>query len=159
MDDYLSKPFTQEQLETTLRTWLPPHAVLAAPEPQEPAEPDAASGALDANVLEGLRKLGGGSDLVERVIGIYIGDAPNRLRAIREAVIGGDAAAAARAAHALKTASANVGALRLAALCRRLETSGRAGALASDAGLVSEIQAEYAAVATALASWGATTPS
>ena len=36
MSDYLSKPFTQEQLCAVLRRWLPPHADLSTLRPQVP---------------------------------------------------------------------------------------------------------------------------
>jgi CheY-like chemotaxis protein/HPt (histidine-containing phosphotransfer) domain-containing protein len=161
MDDYLSKPFTQEQLERALLAWLPAakSAQLAA-EKAAGTRPDAMrAGAVDASVLEGLRKLGGGDQLVEKLIGIYLGDAPGRLNAIRVAANNGDGAGVARAAHALKSASSNVGALGLAALCRRLEAAGREGTLAEDAALVGEVEAEYSAVAADLATWRAATES
>jgi HPt (histidine-containing phosphotransfer) domain-containing protein len=65
----------------------------------------------------------------------------------------------ARAAHALKSASSNVGAMALAALCRRLEAAGREDSLGEVPGLVVALENEYLAVATGLASWRAATQS
>jgi two-component system sensor histidine kinase/response regulator len=158
MDDYLSKPFTQEQLERALRAWLPVR-VDRTPAHKPNVRPAAIPNAIDPAVLEALRKLGGGEELVERVIGVYLGDAPERVRAIRDAAQKGDTAAVGRAAHALKSASSNVGAMSLAALCRRLEAAGREDALRDIPGLVVEVEQEYAAVAAGLASWRAATQS
>lgn len=51
----------------------------------------------------------------------------SRLEALRAAAAAGDAVAAGRCAHALKSGSAALGALRLAAVCERLERRLRAG--------------------------------
>ena len=102
---------------------------------------------LDIRVLEGIRALDGNGDaLVTKVIGVYLGDAPGRLQALREAVVRGDALAAQRAAHAFKSASANLGAAALAELCRRMENERATGATA----LLAEIEAEYSVVAAEL---------
>jgi len=141
MDDYVTKPFSLDQLERALRRWLP-------------AECKAQTGApcIDLQVLERMRALrgNGGTDLVTRIISVYLKDAPGRLRSLQEAVAQGDTVAMGRTAHAFKSASANLGAASLAKLCQRMESLGRASSTGGADGLLAEIDAEYAQVAAEL---------
>jgi two-component system sensor histidine kinase/response regulator len=129
MDDYLSKPFSIDQLEAVLRRWLPQALAVAH---------------VDAQVLETLLiQTGGGPALLKTLIGAYLRDAPQRLDAIRQGMAHGDAAAVARAAHAFKSSNANLGALALAELCKRLEAHCRAGATAGAETLVDAVEREF----------------
>jgi signal transduction histidine kinase/DNA-binding response OmpR family regulator len=139
MDDYVSKPFSQAELERALLACVSPNKIGAgSPQP------------IDASVLENIAKLGGGDELVDRIVRIYLADSSERLTALRAAAGRGDQAEVARAAHSLKSSSANVGAAGLAALCRRLELAGRAGTLPQEADLLAEVESEYSAVAAHL---------
>ncbi|MBL8420843.1 MAG: response regulator [Dechloromonas sp.] len=168
MDDYLSKPFTRERLAVTLGSWLPPAAELPADAQQPvqlpatvspgPAPADGASaaaagrdGTINPRALDAIRQLGGptGVALVNQVIGAYLADTPPRLAQLRAAAEAGDAEALRKAAHALKSGSANVGAEQLAALCRELETLGRGGGEGVRP-LVARAEAEVARVVAAL---------
>lgn len=60
-------------------------------------------------------------DEFNSLIDLFVNDSLARVEAVREAVTSGDADAVRRAAHAFKGASSNIGALRLAALCKSLE--------------------------------------
>ncbi len=141
MDDYLSKPFSLEQLERVLRRWLP---ALAGLEPSEPH--------VDAKVIEGILTLGGGGpELLGRMVELYMQDAPERIAGVRDAVTRGDGHTAARAAHALKSACANVGAMALAELCKRLESHCREGVTVGAEPLADAIEDEFARVAAELA--------
>ena len=144
MDDYLSKPFSLDQLERALRRWLP---LTRAAQARGTVDTAQSATHLDARVLEDVRALGeNGDELLTKVIGAYLGDAPGRLQSLREAVARGDDLAARRTAHAFKSASANLGAAALADLCRRMEKDpeNRAGAL------LAEIETEYSVVAAEL---------
>jgi HPt (histidine-containing phosphotransfer) domain-containing protein len=68
-----------------------------------------------------------------------------------DAIDAGDPAAMARAAHTLKTSSAQVGAGRLAALCKELEALGRACLMDNAEHLRDLIAEELEAVREALA--------
>lgn len=88
---------------------------------------DPVTGVLDSGVLATLRELGGEEDpgLVCELIGLYLEDAPQRMAEIRSALATDDWRLLERAAHTLKSASANIGALGLSSLCKELETSAR----------------------------------
>jgi HPt (histidine-containing phosphotransfer) domain-containing protein len=84
---------------------------------------------LDASVIQSLRELGGEDDpgLLVELIDLYLADAPQRMCEIENALATGDWKLLGRAAHTLKSASANIGALSLSALCRELEYKARSG--------------------------------
>lgn len=83
---------------------------------------------LDGAVVAELRESVGGDDaFVVELAGAYLAEAPGQLADMETAAKGGDAAAIVRPAHTLKSSSAALGAMRLAALCRKIEFDGREG--------------------------------
>lgn len=155
MNDYLSKPYTLEQLHTILSHWLPgktevPAPALPAPsappEPPAPVEPPQTGPAsLDPKPLKALRALQvpGGPDIVGNVLRAYLSSAPQLLTTLRAALAQSEAEAVRRSAHSLKSSSANVGALALAAHCKTLEAMGRADSLTDAAAVFAQVEAEY----------------
>ncbi len=141
MDDYLSKPFSLDQLEGALRRWLPATPLM------QPGRPH-----VDPQVIEGVLVLGGGGqELLRKLVAIYLHDAPQRIAAVREGMARGDAPAVARAAHALKSANANLGAAALAELCKQLERHCRGGTTSGAEAMVAAIEEEFAYVSADLA--------
>ncbi|WP_306394397.1 response regulator [Telluria beijingensis] len=170
MDDYLSKPFTQQQLANVIGRWValpvlaerhhddvpeaapamaPPRAATIAPTPA-PAPPQ--DDPVDRAALRKIRALSrdAGDVLVQKVVNAYVGDTPRHLQALRQAVDGRDADQLRRIAHSLKSASANIGAARLAVLCRDLEQLGRAGSIDGAASLLADMEREYQSVRQSL---------
>jgi two-component system, sensor histidine kinase and response regulator len=90
--------------------------------PDSPSLPSGATGAIDARVIQGLRDLGGDDEpeLLSELIDIFLEDAPQRMKDITEGLAGGDLGRVERGAHTLKSSSANIGALGLSDLCRRI---------------------------------------
>jgi DNA-binding response OmpR family regulator len=164
MDDYLSKPFTQDQLYAALRRWLPQHARpdLAPEPPASPGAPaDSAApvataasscGPLDTRTLDRLRALQrqGKPDVLEQVVQLYLSSTPKLLDTLREAIRRGDLSAMKHAAHGFKSSCGNVGALTLAALCKEVEAMGCGNNTAGAAAVLLAIEAEYATVREAL---------
>ena len=91
-----------------------------------------------------------GEDFLVELIDAYLGDAPDRLARLRQALEGGDAEAFAREAHTLKSSSANLGAMKISALAKEMEAAGRAGKMAQMAEPVARTEAEFALVKAAL---------
>ena len=81
----------------------------------------------------------------------YLNTAPQLLQSIREAVARNDAAALRRAAHTLKSSSASLGALALAALCKGLEAMGRTNRVAEAITVLPALLTESDLVHVALA--------
>jgi TMAO reductase system sensor TorS len=169
MDDYLSKPFRQEHLREVTERWLgrkqgsAPGADAAggAGSPLPAALPAAAAagrqpeqtGPIDDRALELIRALEreGAADLLAKVIDIYLRETPALLQALREAARRGDVVGLRRAAHSLKSGSANLGAGCLAELCREMEAAALSGDLARAPQQVAAIETEYGKVWPALA--------
>ena len=112
MDDYLAKPIVEEELVRVLTRFLP----------HENGSP------LDDGMVKRLRDVGPG--FLKEIAAIYLADAPARLAAVREAVAKNDAGAVYVAAHAFKSGSGNIGAMRVHDLCAEIEAMGRSGNLA-----------------------------
>jgi two-component system sensor histidine kinase/response regulator len=94
---------------------------------------------LDREVIEELRA-GIAPPALLAVIGTFEADALKRVAEIGGAVRTGDGEALKEAAHALKGASANLGAARVAVLSARLWELGRDGDLTSAPALVDELE-------------------
>jgi HPt (histidine-containing phosphotransfer) domain-containing protein len=82
---------------------------------------------LDMRVIESLKELGGEDDpgLVLELVGMFLQDAPLRMREIETSLVSGDIGTLERAAHTLKSSSANIGASRLSASCKAMEELAR----------------------------------
>jgi len=144
MDDYLAKPFSSKQLHSLLARWLTHRR--NEPERQA-AAPEYPLAALESSSIETIRALGG-ETLLRKIIGLYFDSAPPLFQSLCAALEHNDPEAARRAAHTLKSSSANLGASRLSELCRAVEADARAGNCQPDAMAV--FAAEYARVMQAL---------
>jgi HPt (histidine-containing phosphotransfer) domain-containing protein len=109
---------------------------------------------LDRTVIATLRELGGEDDpgLFTELVNMFLADTPERLQAMIEALDKRDPTALERAAHALKSSSANLGALGLSGLFREIEAAGREKDLARAASLVERTRPEFERVEAALRS-------
>jgi signal transduction histidine kinase/HPt (histidine-containing phosphotransfer) domain-containing protein len=89
---------------------------------------------LEIDAIDQIRALGGteAEQLVDKVVRLYCESVPPMLTSMQQAARKGDCVALTRAAHALKTSSHNVGAMRLAQVCRDLENAARAGSIRLD---------------------------
>lgn len=109
---------------------------------------------LDREVIAALRELGGDDDpgLFVELVNLFLSDTPERIRALRESLDKKDPTMLERAAHALKSSSANLGALGLSALFRDIEAAGREKDLQRAASLVARTRPEFERVEAALKS-------
>jgi HPt (histidine-containing phosphotransfer) domain-containing protein len=111
------------------------------------------SGPLDPGAVDDLLDLAGGDlDFVDEIADTYAADAPLQVDAIKAAADAGDDDALVAPAHTLKSSSASVGATRLSALARELETAARSGPVPDAAGAHQAIREELDRVLGALAS-------
>jgi CheY-like chemotaxis protein len=85
MDDYLSKPFTAEQLHKVLAQWLPRRDQ----QEQEPVEPTAPGISFDQKILAQLRNLKRG--LLARVIELYMQTSPGFIHNLEQAQLADNA--------------------------------------------------------------------
>ncbi|MGE0745774.1 MAG: PAS-domain containing protein [Rhodospirillales bacterium] len=155
MNDYLSKPYTYAQLAATLQRWISEPMAIAdtdAP-PAATGDDPALEAPLDPQALESLRVVPrkAGPSLVSKVLNLFGAKAPAEVAVLRQAVADGDADTIRMRAHALKSSSANIGARKLSALFRELETVGRDGQLDGAAALLDQIERELKRVMPAIA--------
>ena len=157
MDDYISKPLRVQELVAALQRAAAqvrpgaPTAVSAGNGTEPEAPPDASASVLDQAALDELRKtVGGKQEYFLELIDSYSEDAPKLLGDMRRGLASGDSRLLQRAAHTLKSISADVGALGLSRLCKTLEEQGKAGTLERAEELIAEAEAAYALVQEAL---------
>jgi two-component system, NarL family, sensor histidine kinase BarA len=129
MDAVLHKPFTLASLAKVLAQHLTPSEDPSAEAPQRAvAAAEAIEGdLLDRQVVAEMESMAaaGRADFVARVHGLYRDNAPGCVAQLVEAQALQDAAEAARAAHALKSMSLNIGARVVAELAARIEADAR----------------------------------
>ncbi|WP_303637015.1 ATP-binding protein [Stenotrophomonas tuberculopleuritidis] len=171
MDDYLSKPITREALHALLRRWArpapamdmddrpPPELAMAEPGPAPLQAGEAAGGApaeattppqpvLDRSVLDELHAVIG--EVAMQIVAVFLEDAPPLVQALQQAAQGNDIERLQALAHSLKSSSANVGAVSLSAVARRIEHEARNGSLQRPAVAVALLVAEFARARVAL---------
>ena len=85
-------------------------------------------------------------EFMAELIDIFLDDSPGQIRILRDAIEGREGEVAASAAHRLKGSSGNLGADSLAALCRRVEESGRENRVEEMPGLLKDIEREFSRV-------------
>jgi signal transduction histidine kinase/DNA-binding response OmpR family regulator len=127
MDGVLYKPFTLAGLADCIRGFARPADTGIPAEALTHAVSEAASvSLLDASVLAELREMTSGSQaVVDRIINLYTTQASACLKDLAEAMKGNDLDQFARAAHALKSMSYNVGARGVANVASGFENAAR----------------------------------
>jgi two-component system, sensor histidine kinase and response regulator len=148
MNAFLAKPYSLPALQATLARWLPaaPAAPSAAKAAIQPATHSATTPAIDPAVLTSLRELDatGSLGVAHQIFGAYLASAEQSLAQVETAIALGNAKALGRAAHALKSSSANVGAHALAGCYDTLERHGRSGNIEEARALVGQVRHEHA---------------
>jgi signal transduction histidine kinase/DNA-binding response OmpR family regulator/HPt (histidine-containing phosphotransfer) domain-containing protein len=154
MDDYLSKPFTQQELAAVIGRWVAlPLAATVHHDEEPPRLPPESVEVIQRDVinrvaLDNIRALSQerGDALVQKVIAAYVDDTPQHLQTLRQAIAGLDTGSVRKVAHSLKSASANIGAQKLAQLCKEMEHLGRADTTEGAACILTDMEQEFQAV-------------
>lgn len=169
MDDYLSKPFSQKQISKILTRWLLP--LSAENEAVNPGESwdqenklpghnvtlasfQVQSSVLDEMVLHSIRDLqrNDGSSFLCKVIDSYLDESAKHMAQLIESLEHGDAHLAQKAAHILKSSTAQLGASELASLFKEIEQLALSSNLQGVGAILLKITATYAQVREALIS-------
>jgi two-component system sensor histidine kinase/response regulator len=131
MNDYLAKPFTLAQLRNILL-------------PSKVSRSAANKVTLDHSAIEAVRQLDpdGNDRLLSRLIALYRDDSSQLIADIDNGLKVGDSEAIARAAHTLKSSSANLGATSVAAIARQIEHAARGGDLEDMAASFTKLRAQ-----------------
>ncbi len=140
MDDYIAKPIRVNELVDALGKCN-----------TRKGESVTDTSAIDQATFDNLfGSVGGDATFLGELIDTYLNDAPELIATLRRALAAGNADEFRRAAHSLKSNSANFGALKLSAMARDLELMGKAGTLDGAAERIARVEAEYARAQVAL---------
>ena len=133
MNDHVAKPIDPDALFAALLRWIKPRNAESLSQKHAPPVPSqpAPSTASDSDPLEipgidtksALRRTGGNRKRYESLLRRFAEPSAGAVDEIRAALAVGDTATAARAAHSLKGAAANLGAGALAEVAARAETA------------------------------------
>ncbi len=149
MDDYLSKPIHEGELETMLMKWLSPSrrgdhgAAMAA------AAPEAAQEVLVINphVLERLKLVAGVH--FSKMIETFIDSSQRLMQDIEDATTAQDLEKLSAAAHSYKSTAGQMGAEKLAAMLKELDENARSSQMPGPA-LIAALKAETQDVLAAI---------
>ena len=152
MDEYISKPISQERLREVVRTLGDPGggdhreaAPDAAPEStQTEKAPMTTSASDDAGGLPFhrdalLARVESDLDLLRTLVSVFKADRPHRMEEIQSALDAGDASALSAAAHTMKGALSVFGAEPARSIAEDLENRGRMGQMDGAAELVARL--------------------
>jgi two-component system sensor histidine kinase/response regulator len=157
MNDYLSKPFSMERLQSLLTSWLRPRTITgtveqpsptqaAVPIPVMPEPEPPSSLVVDEKAWKSITSLQrpGKPDALAKILSLYLGDSQQLVDKLRQAMATGDADTVNQAAHSLKSRSSVLGAVSLSKLCRQFEEISRQGQLKEAEPLLDQLDAAFA---------------
>jgi CheY-like chemotaxis protein len=153
MDDFLSKPFTLQELSSVLtRAGSADMRAQCAANPGEPQASRAQPEVLAQHVLEQLRALDkpGRPKIIVRLIDAFLNSVPARMLEVVAADERGDVAEIRRLTHSLTSVAGNLGAAKLSELASRLDAGAAGLEPAARAAAVGRLCAEYERVLAAL---------
>ena len=126
LDDYLAKPIEISKLSEILARWIPKEKQLFITDKAAVEEIDEFM-IPGLNVKEGIRQAGGTLSNYLEILEVYAVDTDKSLQAVHRCYKKGDIKTLMIFAHALKSASANIGAEKITSLAAALESAARGG--------------------------------
>jgi signal transduction histidine kinase/HPt (histidine-containing phosphotransfer) domain-containing protein len=153
MDDYLAKPFNQDQLKIVLDRWMPQAIKEKEWIPLSTAStiPESSSllprevSPIDPKALDNIRDLQSDSEkyFFPEIIDLYLKNSSKIIESLEESINREDFSSLREIAHNLKSSSATLGAHKIAALCDQLEARSRVHSADYAKSLFSSIENEY----------------
>ncbi len=142
-----SRPAKPARVETAPLGPAHPRQTDSAPE-ESSTQSAPATPVLDPDMTERLQELAAslGPSVLTELYEVFQTSAVESIAALRRAVCEQDPAALRNTAHALKGASANIGATLVSDLARQLEALGHAGSIAGAQPLLAGLDSEFARV-------------
>jgi two-component system sensor histidine kinase/response regulator len=146
MNGYLSKPFRAHDLFAIVESIGEESEASTTTESEIPAP------AVDLEAFRRSMREAGAEEAVDAILELFAQTAPERVAALNAAMESGDAKAIANAAHAFKSPSSAIGALRLGGLLQEIELAGKVGDIPRARAAFANLDTETAAVLAALQS-------
>jgi two-component system sensor histidine kinase/response regulator len=146
MNDFLLKPFQQEELIEKIVNWIPGASHVS---------PKNRSSSVIQDLTTRLQELEEdyGKEMVVKVIEMFMTDAETGIANIDRAIKQGAFRALEESAHCLKGGSASIGATEMAQLCEQLETQGELADIGDAPEVLKKLVAAWAKVRTQLAKY------
>jgi PAS domain S-box-containing protein len=145
MDSYISKPLNPQRLYEIIDGLIAPGNNTA----NKAVEAEAAEPVFDREAL--LARVENDQELLREIVALFLGEAPELLGAIREALERRDAPSLERSAHTLKGSVGNFGAKSAFETALKLETMGRNGDLSGGAEALAELETKISQLVKTLA--------
>ena len=163
MDDYLAKPIQIKELVRALNRCKPIGEISDAPtDAIDRIVPDAEipiiedkpieTPPLDPSILQALRDMAGSRapEIIAEIVDSFLEDTPHQFAQLQEAIDTDDVQKLRLSAHALRSASANLGAMGFSDLCKSLENLARSGTTQGASHYLNSLTTEYHRVEIAL---------
>lgn len=152
MDDYISKPLTLEHLANTMARYLPARSgdSETAFRPVAHTASAGSSQSINSAFLGLYQEMEDGDALLDRMIDVYLQEAPSAIQIMRTAINEDDPAALSRAAHKFKSSNMQLGADLMASLCAQLDKMGQLGTTTGGWVILSDMDHEFSRVHSAL---------
>ncbi|MBS0423432.1 MAG: response regulator [Proteobacteria bacterium] len=152
MNDFLSKPYSIDQLQQKISNWLSqeksnlPNTVKSKPiEIKHEANTMPALNPIRLNQIRELDS-SGGDDLLHKILQAFLDSAEANVLQLEQAILNSDADGLRQSAHALKSSSGNIGAENLSTIFKQLEADGRSGDITHAKTLQADMQQQYQSV-------------
>jgi CheY-like chemotaxis protein/HPt (histidine-containing phosphotransfer) domain-containing protein len=144
VDGYASKPIRMKELQDVIDELTQSERSSQVPEPTSDSEADV----IDEPAL--LAGIDGNRQILREIVRLFLGDFPQRLAEIKQAINRGDGEALARAAHTLKGSAGNFAAKTVFAAAQNMEAIGKSGDLGVAKQAFLTLEAELALLAARL---------
>jgi CheY-like chemotaxis protein len=126
MNDYLSKPFTEEQLFTVIQRNIQPPVMENNTEPLPANQPAAGKGAQSLYDLSMVRAVSGGDEgFIKKMVQLFVETAPPTVEELQQALQGQQWDRVGKLAHKLKSTIDSMGISTLKDEIRTIESNGK----------------------------------
>ncbi|MDD5286492.1 MAG: response regulator [Desulfuromonadaceae bacterium] len=150
MDDYISKPFKQEDILSLIKRLVEINIKVSQTSLQQTSSPEKstiedmpADRREIFNRFELLKRLGNQEQLITDFISMFIEEVDEALPALEEAIISEDIKAAARNAHSIKGVAGNIGADRMHSISIELDAYAKADDMVNLKAKIASLRTEY----------------
>ncbi len=145
MNDYISKPFTLNELSEKLTQWLNSKHHLTPVIAFKEAEVTHTGKAIEQkhwNVIRELQRPNQ-ANILHKLINLYLENTPDLIELMTQAANDKDGDSLSETAHTIKSSSRNLGAIKLAQLCEKCECNSKEKNQSKIDELINEIKNEY----------------
>lgn len=152
MNDFLSKPYSIDQLQQKITNWLSKEKSdllnTVKSKPIEIKHEVNTMPALNPIRLNQIRELdsSGGDDLLHKILQAFLDSAEANVLQLDQAILNSDTDGLRQSAHALKSSSGNIGAENLSTIFKQLEADGRSGDITHAKALQPDMRQQYQSV-------------